>query len=270
MFVGLKKLSIAPNNAANGFLLVLGIWGAVAVEAIAGLKIYYIRHAEAGHNVKEEWESVRKKDWPSFVGDQQKFTPKGEIQRTEAIRKLDRYDFDFIAVSPMWRTRHTILPYLKETKTKAEIWPELHEMYVSSIIVSSDLPKHRGEILGKGDRIEIPDAETRYFSLRKDGTREFELPRFKDGHVEKEAETAAAKVILQRVADMIKEQFSSDDSVLLVGHGSSGKGLLRFLTGDPLSGFPSLTNAGVWMVEEQPDGQFELMLYNDVPLKPEK
>ncbi|MDF1815470.1 MAG: histidine phosphatase family protein [Verrucomicrobiales bacterium] len=257
-------------SAGNCFLLALGFWVALTVESLAGLKIYYIRHAEAGHNVKEEWESVRKKDWPSFVGDQEKFTPRGEIQRTEAIRKLERYDFDFIAVSPMWRTRHTILPYLKATKTKAEIWPELHEMYVSSIIVSPDLPKHRGEILGKGDRIEIPDAEARYFTLRKDGTREFELPEFKNGHVEKEAETAAARVILQRVADMIGERFGSDDSILLVGHGSSGRGLLRFLLHDRLSGYPGITNAGVWMVEQQPDGRFELMIYNDVPLKRNK
>ena len=71
-------------------------------------------------------------------------------------------------------------------------------MYVSSIVISPDLPEQRGEILGKGDRIEISEAESRYYSLRKDGTREFRLPRFKDDHSEKEAETAAARLVLQR------------------------------------------------------------------------
>ncbi|MDP4996164.1 MAG: hypothetical protein NWQ16_08095, partial [Akkermansiaceae bacterium] len=42
----------------------------------AGLKIYYIRHAEGGHNVKKEWEDkgVPEKEWPEYVGNPDMFT----------------------------------------------------------------------------------------------------------------------------------------------------------------------------------------------------
>lgn len=239
----------------------------MAEHADAGLKIYYIRHAEAGHNVDEEWEVIPKKKWPSFVGDSQQFTPKGETQRHEAVKMLERIDLDFIAVSPMWRTRNTILPYLKATEQKAEIWPELHEVYCSSVMLSEDLPKHHGKILGEGDRIELSSREEDYFSLRPDGKREFELPDFDDDHEEKEAEAAAARVVVEEVLELVKERFSgSDKSILLVGHGSSGKGILRLFLNDRLSGFPSLTNAGLWMIEETEDGVFELKMFNNVPL----
>ncbi|MDO6623121.1 hypothetical protein Q4509_09670 [Oceanihabitans sp. 1_MG-2023] len=38
------------------------------------------------------------------------------------------------------------------------------------------------------------------------------------------------------------------------------------LTNDPLNGFPQITNTGIWMVEQQEDGSFQLKMFNDVPL----
>ena len=67
--------------------------------------------------------------------------------------------------------------------------------------------------------------------------------------------------------DMIQERFGgTDKTILLAGHGSSGKGILRMLTGEPLTDLPSITNTGIWMVEEQANGKFKLMMYNDVPI----
>ena len=45
----------------------------------AGVKIYYIRHAEGGHNVKKAWQAkgVPQSEWPSYVGNPDVFTPKG-------------------------------------------------------------------------------------------------------------------------------------------------------------------------------------------------
>ncbi len=257
-----------PRTLSSLLLTILALQFLADSADADGLKIYYMRHAEAGHNVDEEWEVISKKKWPSFVGDSQQFTPKGETQRHEAIQTLERIDLDFVAVSPMWRARHTILPYLKETKQKAEIWPELHELYCSSVMLSEDLPKHYGPILGEGDRIEIPSREEDYFFLRPDGKREFELPEFKDDHEEKEAEAAAARVVVEEVLKLIDERFrGSDQSILLVGHGSSGNGILRLLLNDRLSKFPSITNTGLWMVEETEDGSFELKMFNNVPLR---
>ena len=95
----------------------------------AGLKIYYIRHAEGGHNVKADWEKrgVPKSEWPSYVGNHDMFTPKGEGELLTATEKLQNYQFDFIATSPIWRARNTIIPYLKATDQTAEVWPELKE-----------------------------------------------------------------------------------------------------------------------------------------------
>jgi hypothetical protein len=48
--------------------LFLVVWACLgAGDVYAGLKIYYIRHAEGGHNVKKAWEAkgVPKSEWPS-------------------------------------------------------------------------------------------------------------------------------------------------------------------------------------------------------------
>jgi hypothetical protein len=58
---------------------------------------------------------------------------------------------------------------------------------------------------------------------------------------------------------MIHKRFGgTDEAILLVGHGNSGKALLRMLTGNKLADIPSMANTGIWMVEEQPNGQFKL------------
>jgi hypothetical protein len=157
---------------------------------------------------------------------------------------------------------------MKEIGAKGEVWPELAELYQSSMIISPDLPAPKVKILGQGPPVELPAEETPYFSLRKDGLNSFKLPPFPRDHSQKEAETAASKVVLQRVLDMIQERFGgTDKTILLAGHGSSGKGILRLLTNDSLTDLPSITNTGIWMVEEQANGEFELLMYNDVPIK---
>ncbi len=42
----------------------------IANVANAGLKIYYIRHAEGGHNLKKAWKvkGIPKSEWPAYVG----------------------------------------------------------------------------------------------------------------------------------------------------------------------------------------------------------
>ena len=91
-------------------------------------KICYLRHGEGGHNVVNEWKDKPKSEWPDFVGNESMFTPKGRSQVAEDTESLRAIEFDFIAVSPSWRTRDTILPYLKASGAKAEIWAELIEM----------------------------------------------------------------------------------------------------------------------------------------------
>lgn len=156
----------------------------------------------------------------------------------------------------------------KETKAKCEIWPELHELRASVLILSTDLPVPTDKILGAGKAVELPTDEAPWFSLREDGVNNFKVPRAGEGREADERSSAAAQVVVQRVLDMIQDRFGdSDQTILLSGHGSSGKAILRMLTKDPLVGFPPISNTGIWMVEEQPDGEFKLMMFNDVPVE---
>jgi len=239
-------------------------------QAGEGLKIYYIRHAEGGHNVKKNWETyseIPKDQWPAYVGDPNAFTPMGKGQLERVTGKLKRYHFDFIASSPTWRVHNTILPYMKVTGSKGEIWPELAEQRASALILSADLPVPITPILGAGKLIELPEAELPYFSLREDAKYCFKAPKAGATQEHDERSSAAARLVVRHVLDMIQERFGgTDTTILLAGHGSSGKAVLRMLTNDPLLGFPAITNTGIWMVEEQADGTFKLMMFNDVPL----
>lgn len=232
------------------------------------LKIYYIRHAEAGHNVKKEWGIYPKSEWPAYVGNHAAFTPKGIMQQARVSNKLKRFHVDYVAVSPAWRCKNTVLPFLKDSKIKAEVWPELAEIYATSLIVSSDLPEHtsKEKILGAGKLIKLNTEEEAYFTLRTDGLNEFKKARFPKDHSESAKENAMAKVIIDKVLELIDNRSKSYKTILLSGHGSSGRAVLRMLTKDPLDGFPPITNTGVWMVEQQDDGTFKLKMFNDVPL----
>ena len=235
----------------------------------SNLKIYYIRHAEGGHNVKKEWGIYPESEWPPYVGNHSAFTPKGIMQQSRVTRKLKRFNFDFVAVSPAWRCKNTVLPYLVDSKMKGEIWPELQEIYATNLIISPDLPTYTSneKILGAGDLISLTSEETPFFTLRKDGLNEFKRPRFPKDHSETEKENAAANIIIKRVLELIEDCANeSHKTILLSGHGSSGKAVLRMLTKDPLPHFPAISNTGVWMVEQQNDGTFKLKMYNDVPL----
>jgi broad specificity phosphatase PhoE len=231
------------------------------------LKIYYIRHAEGGHNVKKEWGIYPENEWPSYVGDHSAFTPKGIMQQSRVSRKLNRFNFDFVAVSPAWRCKNTVLPYLKDSKIKGEIWPELAEIYATNFIVSPDLPDYTSteKILGAGDAITFLPEEEPYFTLREDGLNEFKKARFPRDHSESAKENAMAKVIIDRVLELIDDRSDSYKTILLSGHGSSGAAILRLLTNNPLYHFPQITNTGIWMVEQQEDGTFKLKMFNDVP-----
>jgi hypothetical protein len=155
------------NRTGRLLLLLAGLLACVA-PAEAGLKIYYLRHAEGGHNVVKEWSKVPKSQWPAYVGNGNIFTPLGEKQAAAATAKLQKYHFDAILVSSMWRTRNTVLPYLKTTGAKGEIWPELHEFTGGTLILATNLPATSGPILDAGPPIELPTAEAPYFRLRQD------------------------------------------------------------------------------------------------------
>ena len=247
-------------------LIVVFLWLGLSEVAEAGVKIYFMRHAEAGHNVVKEWQGKPKDQWPAYVGNPDMFTPKGEKQAVNAIAKLSQYHFDFIAVSPFWRTRHTVLPYLKRTGVKAELWPELAEFgrFSTNLTSKLPLPAPSADLFTGGDAVVLPDPERSSFVLRQDGRK-----HFKPG---KEPLQAAADLnaVAEKTVELIRARFGgSDKAILLVGHGNSGRLLLHVLLKNNDAWKTEPTNTGIWMVEEQADGSFKLRLFNDIPVNPQ-
>lgn len=228
--------------------------------AEAGLKIYYIRHAEVGTNVEQEWAKIPTNNWPIYVGNPGIFTPKGEVQVVNAKEKLKQFNFDFIGVSPIWRARQTVLPYLKQTQQQAELWPELAESGgFINILKGQSLPLPGTNLLSQ-EMVSVPADEQKFFTIRKDGRQLF------DFDCENLQAAADAVAVSEITVDLIRKRFGgSGKSILLVGHGNNGRLLLRALMKDNDAWKTRLANTGIWMAEEAPDGSFKLRLFNDTP-----
>ncbi len=249
-------------SARVQFTLVVLLSFAFGCTCQAGLRVYFLRHAEAGHNVLDQWESKPREEWPAYVGDPDAFTPAGKQQVAACTKKLKKHHFDFIAVSPTWRTRNTVAPYLRETGQKAELWPELLEF--GSLDQQHDfvsLPPPSTNLFA-GEVIRLSESEAGIFTLREDGHRLFHL-----GH--SPAQKAADRwAVVQKDIDLIHRRFGgSDKSVLLVSHGNIGSLLIEALTGDKQQPKTTLLNTSLWMAEEQLDGRFKLRMLNDQPVR---
>lgn len=232
--------------------------------AEAGLKVYYIRHGETGGNVEKQWKDKPKSEWPPYVGNSDAFSPLGETQVAAVADKLKPYHFDLIAVSPLWRTRHTILPYLQATGQQAEIWPELTE--IKNIEFTPDAATLGAVSPGfftAGKPIVLPADEAAYFKLRPDAKTELKYG-WNTPQENSDRQAAAEKVI-----KLLKQRFGNGDkSVLLVGHGNEGRYLLNLLAGYSDQRIKNAANTAIWMAEEQPDGTFKVMLWGDQPYVP--
>ena len=237
----------------------LVVWLNMAGAAQAALTIYYLRHAEGGHNVV--WKFVQSgiptNQWPAYVGNASMFTPDGEAQVRGVATNLLAYKFDFIAVSPLWRTRHTILPYLQATGRTAEIWPELTET------------KHFDP--GTGPVTPQPVTGSHALKLPVDEQSIFKLRTDQAGCCDLNATNLVAAVgMAKQTLDLLRTRFGTNDvTVLLVGHGTAGETLIRYLIRNPTwSGGPA--NATLWMAQEQPNGAFELKMFNGAPYQPRR
>ncbi len=214
--------SIMPRIAAGIFICLLA-----TIPSEAGLKIYYIRHAEFGHNLRRQYENVSKEHWPSYVGDSNAVTPKGKEQIVAATEKLKSYKFDFIVCSPVYRCRQTILPYLCDTRQTAEIWPELAEFNEEVVLsfFNETLPAP-GKNLLRGDRVELPDDEKPFFILRPGGEHLLKAAP-KEDLPQRASDT---KALLQNVVTLLRQRFGgTEKSILRSGHGTNGRALLQMI-----------------------------------------
>ena len=67
---------------------------------------------------------------------------------------------------------------------------------------------------------------------------------------------AEAVGLAKQTLDLLRSRFGTNNvTVLLVGHGTAGETLIRYLTRNP-SWCGGAQNATLWMAQEQPDGVF--------------
>lgn len=207
-----------------------------------GLDIYLVRHAETLGNVTGDYSEEN----------QRIFSPKGLQQIASLSEKLNAYHFDRILVSPTYRTRQTILPYLHAQGSVAEIWPELEECCCDS----------RGSVspaaaVPLGEPITMDEAERAYFRVRPDG----------QYHLRPSTE-AEGMAQLANLRKRLLEHFGgTTQSVLLVTHSCTGSRIMELLLGIKPAGRFSPDNAALSLLRESPPGIFRLILYNDAPFE---
>lgn len=236
----------------SGVMLLAGV-----MAANAQLEITYVRHAEGGHNVVYQFveAGIPTNEWPVYVGKENMFSPKGETQALALVTHLQKHTFDLIAVSPKWRTRNTILPYLQATGQKAEIWPELAETANTDV-----LPPEGGispTIWEGKPSIKLATNEVAFFQFRA------EPPGLRELMVSNRVEAVACA---ERVESLLRERFGKKPArVLLVGHGNASRTMVRYLTRQPEARIEHLDNTHCWIGREQSDGSFKLDRYNELP-----
>ena len=257
-------LRIRASKSSAAIQLLLGVLvlvcSGLGASAQAGLKIYFVRHAEYGGNVVDQWKEKPKDQWPPYVGRADMFTPKGTQQVEALTERLKNYHFDFIAVSPAWRCRNTIAPYLKEEGLTAEIWPELLEFNTLSHQHDANLPPPSAKLFTDGWPVALSSEDHGLFTLRPDHPKQIKI-----GNEPLQA-AADRRAVVDKDVEMIRQRFDgSDKSILLVGHGNSSRILVEELTHERKAFDVAPHNTAMWMAEERPDGSFKLMVLDDEP-----
>ncbi len=240
-------------------VVVLSVWGFVSSYAGA-IQVYYVRHAQAGHNVASELRQagVPTNEWPAYANNENAFSPKGEEQARSLAEAWQGQRFDLIAVSPKWRTRHTILPYLQASGQQAEIWPELGETPLFDLTVDG-VPVAPATDLAAGSSIHLAPEEQPMFLLGAHGVGVRECAV---------SNAAGALTCAARVEARVRERFPDREArVLLVGHGNASVTLLRQLSRQPEFQAPHLANVQGWHGILHPDGGFTL---EGIQLDPER
>ncbi|HMP75760.1 MAG TPA: histidine phosphatase family protein [Kiritimatiellia bacterium] len=234
----------------------LVVWTVGIACARAQIDVYYVRHAEAGHNVTTAFKAsgIPTNEWPAYVGNQNALTPAGEAQIAALTEGLKEQRFDLIAVSPIWRTRQTILPYVQASGQTAELWPELAETHAFELTPEALAAPVAADLIEGRQVIRLPPEEEAWFVVGAPGT----APRLFSV-----TNAAEAVAVARRVEEKLRERFAGRPGrVLLVGHGNSSLTLLRHLRREPGLRERHLGNVQFWNGVLESDGSFRMRDYN--------
>lgn len=224
-------------------MLVL-LTGVAAAQAAGGLDIYFVRHAETQANATGEHNSANSN----------LFSEQGDEQVCALTGKLKKMHFDAILVSPAERAFNTVLPYLKESGQKGEIWPEITECCWQ---------KERGNLsqgqLITSSTVHLSEEQQPHFTFRDaNAQRKYANNSYADGV----AQVRQAKQLLKQ------HYFGSGKTILIVAHYHSGQVLLAELLGISRDELPGLENGKLTHLHQGDDGRFVLLSINDMDITP--
>lgn len=242
------NLNLRRQNHSYWFVFLIGVFAILNTGAYwfdrapaKRLRVYFIRHAETlanktGLKTEENYRS---------------FSTRGLKQIDVVTEVLSKITIDHVIVSPTFRTRHTVLPYLKKTGKKAEIWPELEEWRMKSQLPVDMTPDSL--------KIEIEPENRDYFTFRDLNSTKLYYTENYEGGIRQ----------IQKIFSLIRERFSgSGKSILLVGHSNSGSRVLEHLSGQEMIVRYHLKTARLNLLEETDSGHFKIVMLNGDKFQP--
>jgi broad specificity phosphatase PhoE len=180
--------------------------GSIALLSLAAAQSIFVRHGETVANATGKYSDATLNV----------LTAKGQAQADSLVKKLPAR-FDAIYVSPAGRCILTIGPYLKATRQKATIWPELLECCQQR----GAARKQPAGPLRYGPKITIPKEYQAYFIIEPDHDRLIDSPNYQAGLRQ-----------IRMAADRIRALPAGQKS-LFVSHSIAGARLFEALTGQP-------------------------------------
>ena len=179
---------------------------AFTLASLAAAQSVFVRHGETVANATGKYSDATLNV----------LTTKGQSQADALVTKLPPR-FDAIYVSPAGRCILTIGPYLKATRQKATIWPELLEC-CQQRGAARKLPAGP---LRYGPKITVPPEYRAYFIIEPGHDRLIDSPNYQAGLRQ-----------IRMAADRIRKLPAGQKS-LFVSHSIAGARLFEALTGQP-------------------------------------
>jgi len=198
-------------------------------------EIYFVRHAETVSNATGT----------ANINNDRTLSSAGKKQVQRLTKQLQELEIDHIIVGPQHRALKTILPFLKQEKRTAEIWPSLDEC------CWQDRPANRQ--VGKlkfGSKVQLNNAMKPYFI-------------FPDAHSHHRYYTQTYDEGITQVElavdKIIRTYGNSGKHILVIGDYHSGTRIIELLQGLQPDGWYTLNHAKVIKLQENIDGNFTLI-----------
>lgn len=210
----------------------------VAAADFSPLNIYLVRHGQTVGNATGNHSAENDRT----------FSRKGAEQVAALTQKLSPIRFDHILVSPKVRTMNTILPYLKQQKLKAEIWPELAEC-----CWQKKVDARTAFNINRGPAIKLSSTQSGYFIFPDEASKQEYLPAgYSDGML----------MVFKSFDKLTRNYGGSGKNILVVSHYHAGGRLIELLQGLEPEGRYQLSNAKMAHLRENSNGTYRLIAIN--------